>query len=75
MQADNIHLIVNLVKSDCGISFLYKAAVTDEINNETLKEIKLNDFNIEHNFTFLWNRGSVFSHEYHEICEELKNAY
>ena len=75
VQADNIHLIVNLVKSDCGISFLYKAAVTDEINNETLKEIKLNDFNIEHNFTFLWNRGSVFSHEYHEICEELKNAY
>lgn len=73
-EADNIHLIVSLVKNDCGISFLYKAAVCDEIEKGTLSEIKLSDFNIEHDFTFLWNRGSVFSHEYNEICEELKNA-
>lgn len=74
VEADNIHLIVSLLKSDCGISFLYKAAVSEETEKGTLREIKLNDFNIEHNFTFLWNKGSVFSQKYMDICEELKNA-
>ena len=74
VEADNIHLIVSLLKSDCGISFLYKAAVSEETEKGMLREIKLNDFNIEHNFTFLWNKGSVFSQKYMDICEELKNA-
>lgn len=74
VEADNIHLIVSLLKSGCGISFLYRAAVSEETEKGTLREIKLNDFNIEHNFTFLWNKGSVFSQKYMDICEELKNA-
>lgn len=75
VEADNIHLIVSLLKSDCGISFLYRAAVSEDIENGTLKEIKLKDFNIEHNFTFIWNRGSVFSKQYTDICDELKKVY
>lgn len=73
VQVDNTHLIVSLLKSDCGISFLYKAAIEDEIKAETLREIKLSDFDMEHNFTFVWNKGSVFSQEYKVICEELKS--
>lgn len=75
VEADNIHLIVNLLKSDCGISFLYRAAVSEDTENGSLKEIKLKDFNIEHDFTFIWNRGSVFSKQYTDICQELKNVY
>lgn len=74
VEADNTHLIVNLLKRDCGIAFLYQAAVIEEIKKGTLKEIKLNDFDMEHNFTFLWNKGSVFSNEYKSVCEEL-NSY
>lgn len=74
VQVDNTQLIVNLLKEDCGISFLYKAAVEKEIKNSTLKEIKLNDFDMEHNFTFIWNKGSVFSQEYKNICNELKKT-
>lgn len=74
VQADNTQLIVNLLKEDCGISFLYKAAVEKEIKASVLKEIELNDFSMEHNFTFIWNKGSVFSREYENICLELKEA-
>lgn len=72
VQADNTQLIVNLLKEDCGISFLYKAAVEKEIQSGVLKEIELKDFSMEHNFTFIWNKGSVFSQEYKNICLELK---
>lgn len=73
-EAENIHLIVNLVKQDCGITFLYKAAVEEEIKNGNLREISLDDFSIQHNFTFIWNRGSVFAPEYRQISKEFINA-
>ena len=73
-EAENIHLIVNLVKQDCGITFLYKAAVEEEIKNGNLREISLDDFSIQHNFTFIWNRGSVFAPEYRQISNEFINA-
>lgn len=73
IQADNTHLIVSLLKRDCGISFLYKSAVEEEIKSSALREIKLSDFDMEHDFTFVWNKGSVFADEYKAICEELKS--
>ena len=73
-EAENIHLIVDLVKKDCGITFLYKAAVNSEIEKGNLTEIKLDDFSIQHNFTFIWNRGSVFSQEYRRLSKELTSA-
>lgn len=73
-EADNIHLIVNLVKHDCGITFLYKAAVEKEIESGNLREIQLDDFSIQHNFAFIWNRGSVFATEYRQISKEFINA-
>lgn len=72
VEVENIHTIVNLLRQDCGISFLYKAAVEEEIANGTLMQIPLSDFMIKHDFTFLWNKDSVFSTEYERIFEELK---
>lgn len=73
-EAENIHLIVDLVKQDCGITFLYKAAVQNEIENGNLMEIKLEDFSIQHNFAFIWNRGSVFAPEYRRLSKEFASA-
>ncbi|EJW96157.1 transcriptional regulator, LysR family, partial [gut metagenome] len=44
VEVGNIHTIVALLKQDCGISFLYKAAVQQEIEEGTLREIPLDDF-------------------------------
>lgn len=73
VEVENIHTIVNLLRCDCGISFLYKAAVEKEISNGTLKQIPLADFMVTHDFTFLWNRDSIFSKEYETIFEEFQS--
>lgn len=73
IEVENIHTIVSLLCADCGISFLYKSAVEEEISNGTLMEIPLDDFKITHDFTFIWNKDSIFSNEYEEIFEELQS--
>lgn len=43
-----------------------------ELEQGILKEIHLQDFKMCHNFTFIWNKGSVFTEQYKVICEELQ---
>ncbi len=69
---ENMHTIVNLLVQDCGITFLYEAAVREELKQGILKPIPLPSFHMTHDFTFLWNKGSAFSEEYQKICNELK---
>lgn len=69
-EVENIHTIVSLLVRDCGIAFLYEAAVEQEIRQGLLKEIRLDDFSMGHEFLFLWNKGSVFSSELKKLCEE-----
>ena len=35
------------------------------------KEIPLNDYFMEHDFTFIWNRGSIYKTRYQQFCQEL----
>ncbi len=71
VEVENIHAIVSLLCQDCGISFLYKAAVEQELADGTLKQIPLSDFMVHHDFTFIWNKDSIFSAEYENTFEEL----
>ena len=74
VEVENIHTIVSLLCEDCGISFLYKSAAEQEIRQGNLCQIPLSDFKITHNFSFLWNKGSIFSEEYETIFQELKSG-
>lgn len=74
VEIENIHTIVTLLKEDCGISFLYKSAVEQELNERMLVQIPLSDFMIMHDFTFLWNKNSIFSQEYDAVFKELRGA-
>ena len=74
VEVENIHTIVSLLQEDCGISFLYKSAVEEEILKGTLQQIPLADFQMTHDFSFIWNKGSVFSKEYEAVFQELKNT-
>lgn len=51
-QIENMHTIISLLKKDCGISFMYKTAVKEELQKGILKEIELDDFKLQHNFEF-----------------------
>lgn len=71
VEVENIHTIVSLLCEDCGISFLYQSAVEQELKKGILCQIPLSDFQISHDFTFIWNKGSVFSKDYEAVYKEL----
>lgn len=72
IEIENIHAIVSLLREDCGISFLYQSAVQKELEDNTLMKIPLSDFKITHDFSFIWNKGSIFSAQYEAIFQELQ---
>lgn len=51
IEIENIHTIVSLLCQDCGISFLYKAAVKQELRSGILRQIPLSDFQVAHDFS------------------------
>lgn len=73
-EVGNMHTIIQLLKEDCGITFLYRTAVRSELASGSLKEIRLTDFHMKHDFTFIWSRGSIFAEEYRRICMDLTQA-
>lgn len=72
MEVSSLSAIIGLVKEDCGITFLYEAAAHEGIMAGQLKEIRLDDFAVEHDFTFVWNKGSLYENEYRSLCRKLK---
>lgn len=70
-EIENMHTIIGLLKRDCGISFLYKIAVKNELESGVLKEIPLNDFKMQHDFDIIWEKHSIYTDKYLSICEEF----
>lgn len=64
--------LVQLLKLDCGIAFLHRAAVKQELRTGALQVIELPDFKMNHDFAFIWNKGSVFAENYRRICREFQ---
>lgn len=73
VEISNMNAIKSLVQANCGITFLYEAAVKKEIEEGTLKEIWLKDYHVTHDFTFVWRKGSIFAERYRELFEILKS--
>ena len=71
IQVENMHMINQLLILDCGISFLYKAAVEKELDDKLIRQIPLKDFDIKHDFTFIWPQDSIFSKSIEKSCKEI----
>lgn len=69
-----MHTILNLIRQDCGITFLYQAAVEEDLKAGRIRKINLKDFLIYHDFTFVWNKGSIFEADYKNIFAQLSKA-
>ena len=67
MEVGSLHTIKELTKAGCGITFLYEAAVREELKTGTLMRIPLKDFSVSHEFTFIWRRGSIYADRYGEV--------
>lgn len=72
MEIGNIKAIKTLVRENCGITFLYRAAVEKEIRSGQLKKIEMDDFHMTHDVNFLWRKNSIFAGYYEELFGELQ---
>lgn len=66
-EVGSLQAIKELTKAGCGITFLYEAAVAGELKRGELKRIPLQDFQISHEFAFIWRRGSIYADRYREL--------
>lgn len=73
VEIGGMNAIKSLLEAGSGISFLYEAAVKKELQKGSLREIKLKDFHMLHDFECIWNKGSAFSDHYLEMCDLLKH--
>lgn len=72
MEISNIGAMKSLVSDGRGITFLYEAAVKEELAKGLLKKVELEDFELSHNFTFIWRKSSIYSEYYRELYRLLK---
>ena len=76
MDVGSLQTIRELTKAGCGITFLYDAAVKEELKDGTLQKIPLKDFHVLHEFAFIWRRGSIYADRYREIFQRFsKNTH
>lgn len=73
MEVGSLQTIRELTKAGCGITFLYEAAVRDELKEGVLKQIPLKGFEISHEFNFIWRRGSIYAERYKEIFRRFSS--
>ena len=74
IEISNLNTIKKLVEMNCGITFIYKAAVKRELEEGRLAEISIKDFNVNHNITFIWRKNSIHGEEYKSIYNSFKEA-
>lgn len=71
-EIGNLGTIKKLVKRNCGISFMYEAAVKEEIQKKELCHIQIVDFDITHDISFIWRKNSIYAEEFRQIYKQLK---
>lgn len=71
VEIGGMHAILQMLEEDAGISFLYEAAADAMIQSGKLREIPLQDFEIKHDFAFIWEKGSAYKEMYEKIFREL----
>jgi DNA-binding transcriptional LysR family regulator len=72
IEIGGMNAIISLVKSGYGITFLYEAAVKKDLEDGSLRKLNLTDFQVTHDFSFVWNKGSIFSENYQEVCNIMR---
>ena len=67
IEIGNMNAIKHLVEENTGITFLYKAAVEEELKKGTMEVIPLKDFDIQRDFTFITLKNTIFMEEYKDF--------
>lgn len=68
---NSLNVIKYLLENNRGISFLYNVVVEDSIKDGRLKKIEIPNFELSHEFNFIWRKNSIFADDYYNIFDEL----
>lgn len=71
-EISNLNTIKQLVSRNLRISFFYRSVVQKELEKGGLIELKLEEFPVYHDFTFVWNKNSFFEEEYKEVLDLIR---
>ena len=71
-ELGSLNAIKALVRENCGITFCYRSAAARELKSGKLCAVALRDFTLAHDFTFLWQKNSVFAPYYREVFAKLQ---
>ncbi len=63
-EIGNMSAIKQLVIENHGVTFMYKAAAQKELDNGTLVELSLEEFDVFHEFNFVYLKNSLHEKEY-----------
>lgn len=74
-EVGNLNAIKHLTAQNFGITFIYHAAVKEELEKGVLKEIFIDDFNIQHEFSFVYLKNTLHRQEYEEWFRYFAQAY
>lgn len=67
VEVNNIGAIKQMTAKGQGITFLYETAVKRELEEGILRKIHLEDFDLSHDFSFIWRKGSIYKNYYKNI--------
>ncbi len=74
IEVGSIRAIKSLVSANCGITFLYEAAVAQELQEGSLRKISLLDFERSNSFTMVWRKNSIFHEQYLALFDAFFRA-
>lgn len=63
--------IIEFLKQNQGISFMYESLVTDELRSNQLKKLDLQGFHVEHPISLVFLKNSYFKDTYRKISESI----
>ena len=72
LEIGSLNAIKKLVSYGAGISFMYNAAADEEIKRGNLSKIKLSDWNVTHEFNFVYTKDSIYEDEINNIIQLFK---
>ncbi len=74
-ELGSIGAIKRLAAAGTGVAFLYRIAVEDELSSGALRDVTPRDFRLEHDLSFIWQRGSMQAERYRACFERWQRAW
>lgn len=71
LEVGDLNVLKQLLLLGCGIAFLYRAAVADDLAQGRLRALRLEDMQEHNDIAFIWRKGSLFARHYQALFQLL----